>query len=195
MQILLLHRKSNKSIDWTKFMNRQTKSKLNEDWKEWLCKSFISYQMRKSFLIRYMSSVIQNASRKNITVLITIQMHISFFRINIGIHFQLYYSLNFSSSIDQKTFEQFSHGSILYDSWSKGFWKPPMGWLLFLLVKVPLSNPISKCYLFQPCLINIWQSLFEKFKIKENSMKSSLEIPRELFMGVGKVKRCFERNF
>ena len=163
MQILLLHRKSNKSIDWTKFMNRQTKSKLNEDWKEWLCKSFISYQMRKSFLIRYMSQVIQNASRKNITVLITIQMHISFFRIHIGIHFQLYYSiilrdtysLNFSSSIDQKTFEQFSHGSILYDSWSKGFWKPPMGWLLFLLVKVPLSNPISKCYLFQPCLINI----------------------------------------
>ena len=138
--------------------------------------------MRKSFLIRYMCPVTQNASRKNITVLITIQMHISFFRINIGIHFQLYYSiilrdtysLNFSSSIDQKTFEQFSHGSILYDSWSKGFWKPPMGCLLFLLVKVPLSNPISKCYLFQPSLINIWQSLFEKFKIKENSMKSSL---------------------
>ena len=93
VQILLLHRKSNKSIVWTKFMNRQTKSKLNEDWKEWLCKSFISYQMRKSFLIRYMCPVTQNASRKNITVLITIQMHISFFRINIGIHFQLYDSI------------------------------------------------------------------------------------------------------
>ena len=91
--LITTNRKSNKSIDWTKFMNRQTKSKLNEDWKEWLCKSFVSYQMRKSFLIRYMCPVTQNASRKNINVLITIQMHISFFRINLGIHFQLYYSI------------------------------------------------------------------------------------------------------